>query len=59
MILLDINYLILGYLPILLLYHGIRGFAMKITSKKMNRLVLIKVEGSLVTEQLKQLEKEI
>jgi anti-anti-sigma factor len=25
----------------------------------MNRLVLIKVEGSLVTEQLKQLEKEI
>ena len=32
---------------------------MKITSKKMNRLVLIKVEGSLVTEQVKQLEKEI
>ena len=25
----------------------------------MNRLVLIKMEGSLVTEQLKQLEKEI
>jgi|GEM_PF-295403 anti-anti-sigma factor len=43
----------------ILLYLDLRGFVMKITSKKMNRLVLIKVEGSLITEQLKQLEKEI
>ena len=46
-------------MPILFLYLSIRGCTMKITSKKMNRLVLIKVEGSLVTEQVKQLEKEI
>ena len=38
--------------------QGVDG-AMKITKKSIDGLVILKVEGSLVTEHIKQIEKEI
>lgn len=46
------------FICILNIYQGVDG-AMKISRKSIDSLVIIKVEGSLVTEHIKQLEKEI
>lgn len=59
MILLDNYYLCFRIYAYSLLYSSFRGLGMKITSTKINGVVLIKVEGSLATEQIKQFEKEL